>query len=133
MIAEENGIKYAKLDDTNEKEAFVMMTQQFYEKEPVNQLMQISLVEIEKMFKPYWHEFVGNGLSLVAIDSTSSKVVGIILSWDGATPDNWGLCRLCNIWCCVVPTMSADNIMVNEFVISITEAKLDNLMMEFGK
>ena len=95
--------------------------------------MQISLVEIEKMFKPYWHEFVGNGLSLVAIDSASSKVVGIILSWDGATPDNWGLCRLCNIFCCVVPTMSADNIMVNEFVISITEAKLDALMMEFGK
>ena len=43
ILAVENGIKYAILDETYSDEAFEMMTKQFKENEPISKHMQISL------------------------------------------------------------------------------------------
>ena len=43
ILAEENGTKYAILDETYSKEAFEMMTRQFNNNEPVSKHMQFPL------------------------------------------------------------------------------------------
>ena len=107
-----------------------MMTIQFNNNEPVSKHMQFPL---EQKLKPFWPELLKSGLSLVAIDAATNKVTGVILAWDGATPDNWGVCFLCQLFCSLAPHMTADSMMCNEFVESITNSKLDKILMEFGK
>ena len=91
-LAEENGIKYVIMDDTNEQEAFALVTKVFSENEPMSKHLQGTLADSEAMFKPFWNEWITSGFSIVAIDTETNKVVGALTAWDGATVDNWGMC-----------------------------------------
>ena len=83
-----------------------------------------------KSFAP---EFLKSGLSIVAVDAATNKVAGILLAWDGASTEHFGVCMWCQILCCIAPHMNADMIMCNDFVEGITNSKLDDLLKEFGK
>ena len=67
-VAEENGFKYVVMDETNEKEAFALVTKIFSENEPMSKHLQCTLADSEALFRPFWNEWIKSGLSIVAID-----------------------------------------------------------------
>ena len=91
-LAEENGFKYVVMDETNEKEAFALVTKIFSENEPMSKHLQCTLADSEALFRPFWNEWIRSGLSIVAINTETNKVIGALTAWDGATVDNWGMC-----------------------------------------
>ena len=92
-LAEENGIKYVVMDETNGPEAFEILTKVFAEHEPMMKHLQVTVADSKAVFKPYWTEFYKSELSIVAIDTASNKVVGALTAKDPAIAGHWGVCQ----------------------------------------
>ena len=83
--------------------------------------------------KPFWNEIRDSGLSVVAIDEASRNVIGASISWDGATPNNFGFCKLCHILCCVLPTTSRTLDPMTDLSYRLPKEKMGDIVKEFGK
>ena len=132
-LAEENGINYVLMDATNGEEAFSIVTKAFSENEPMSKHLEATLADSEAQFRPFWNDWVQSGLSLVAIDTESNKVIGALTAWDSAIIDNLGCCQMCNLMCCILPSMPALLAPMNHVAEHLPEEKLDALVKEFGK
>ena len=133
MIAEENGIKYCHLDEDNSKEAFDLLTKVFHESEPIIRHLNISKQSVDWSFSAMWDAFMQSGLSLVAIDSTSGKVVGTTNSYDGATLSNLGCCKMLNAIFCIFPCIPSELLPMVEICQLTSRPKIPEILEAKGE
>ena len=96
------------MDEANSKEAFELLSKVFHESEPIMSHLNISKRSVDVFFNLLWDEFMKSGLSLVAIDTATGKVVGASTAYDAATISNYGCCKMLSMICCVFPCIPSE-------------------------
>ena len=108
------------------------MTQVFYESEPIISHLDVCKSSVDLFFNLMWEDFMKSGMSVVATDSQTGKVVGATTAYDAATVQNYGCCKLLNLIFCVAPFIPSELKPMVEIADEVVQTRLPEIIREMN-
>ena len=82
VIEIQNGIKYMVMKEEHKLDALDLTSEIFGKYEPAGQMVGMTPKFIRSFMIVLFEYFVKSGLSIVAIDEETNKLVGVFTAWD---------------------------------------------------